>query len=270
MLWDVVHGYRRLPGLAGGQDTFFNAVAFSPDGNTLAAAGDNGKVVLWDVVHDYRRLPALAFGELPALAFGEDTSVYGVAFSPDGKTLAAGGLDSKVVLWDAAHDYTKLPALDSGTYAVHDIAFSPDGKTLAAAGEDGAVVLWDVAHEFAKRTLASSHGYVYGVAFSPDGKTLAAAGDQGDVVLWDAAHDYTKLPPLVSGRGTVGRAVAFSPDGNTLAAAGYDSKVQLWDTFWTTFADLRAKVCDRAHGNFAEDEWETVVPGLPYSTTCPD
>ena len=166
-------------------------------GSTLAAAGDDGKVVLWDAVDDYRKLPPLASGQ--------DTSVNGLAFSPDGKTLAAAGDDGKVVLWDAAHDYTKLPALDSGQNAVHEVAFSPDGNTLAAAGENGEVVLWDVAHEYGRRVLASSNSYVYGVAFSPDGKTLAAAGDRGDVALWDAAHDYTKLPSLVSGQGTVVR-----------------------------------------------------------------
>ena len=89
------------------------------------------------------------------------------------------------------------------------------------------------------------------------------------MVLWDAAHDYTKLPSVV-GHGTVVVAVAFSPDGNTLAAAGYDSKVLLWDIFWTSFADLKAKVCKVVRGNLIQAEWETVAPGLPYSTTCPD
>ena len=82
--------------------------------------------MLWDAAHDYGKLPALDSGQ---------SGVNGVAFSPDGSTLAAAGRDGKVVLWDAAHDYGKLPALDSGQSAVNGVAFSPDGSTLAAAGE---------------------------------------------------------------------------------------------------------------------------------------
>ena len=131
-------------------------------------------------------------------------------------------------------------------------------------------MLWDAAHDYRKLTaLASGQSAVNGVAFSPDGNTLAAAGDDGKVVLWDAAHDYRKLTALDSGQGAVD-GVAFSPDGSTLAAAGDDGKVVLWDIFWHDSSALKAKVCGLVHGNLTEAEWETLAPGLPYSTTCPD
>jgi WD40 repeat protein len=63
--------------------------------------------------------------------------------------------------------------------------------------------------------------------------------------------------------------VAFSPDGSTLAAAGADGEVVLWDVFWRRFSDLKAKVCALVHGNLTKAEWDTLAPGLPYSTTCP-
>jgi len=126
--------------------------------------------------------------------------VQGVAFSPDGKTLAAGydddvvvGRRGGVVLWNTARRerlQDKPLAVTEGD--VQGVAFSPDGKTLAAGydgGGGGGVVLWDTARRerLQEKPLAVTEGYVQGVAFSPDGKTLAA-GYSGGVVLWDTAR----------------------------------------------------------------------------------
>ena len=92
-------------------------------------------------------------------------------------------------------------------------------------------------------------------------------------MLWDAAHGYGKLPTLDSGQSTVtgsrsartgarSRPPATDGQGGALGLllAGYDR----------AFAALKAKVCGLVHGNLTKAEWETVAPGLPYSTTCPD
>ncbi len=134
--------------------------------------------------------------------------VHGVAFSPDGKTLAAGISRGEgpagsfreggigVVLWDVAARRrladVPLPVKEG---VVEDVAFSPDGGTLAAGfsgvGRGSGVVLWDVARarRLADVPLPVKEGGVYDVAFSPDGETLAAGfnGRGSGVVLWDAA-----------------------------------------------------------------------------------
>ena len=113
------------------------AFAHPPKGRPARAdvnrALDDGKVVLWDAAHNYRRLTSLPSGQ---------DAVNGVAFSPDGNTLAAASDYGDVVLWDAAHDYTNLPALTTQSEGVPGVAYSPDGSTLAAAGDE--VVLWDI------------------------------------------------------------------------------------------------------------------------------
>ena len=159
----------------------------------------------------------------------KEGSVESVAFSPDGKTLAAGygvgGGGGGVVLWDVAarERLADDPLAREGGRMSRSVAFSPDGKTLAAGygggGGGGGVVLWDVA---ARQTpgdepLAREGGLRPSVAFSPDGKTLAAGygvgvGGGGGVVLWDvAARKRLADDPLARARGRRYRAWPSAP-----------------------------------------------------------
>ncbi len=185
--------------------------------------------MLWDVA----RREQLGAAPLPLF----ENSVRSVAFSPDGKTLAAGygyGVGrSGVVVWDVGRRERlvdqPLPVAEG---KVCSVAFSPDGKTLAASyasGGRGGVVLWDPARRerLANVPLLVAEGNVTGVAFSPDGKTLAAGytsktffGGEGGLVLWDVGRRerLDDKQPLTVGKGWV-LGVAISPDGTTLAAS---------------------------------------------------
>jgi WD40 repeat protein len=148
-----------------------------------------------------------------------------VAFSPDGKIVAAGSDDHTVRLWEVATRQQIGTPLTGYTGPVTSVAFSKDGKTLAAGSYDHTVRLWDVTSRTVIATLTGHTGRVLSVAFSPDGKTLASGSVDGTVRLWDVATHQQIGNPLIelvfgSGKSLLGdwvQSVAFSPDSKTLA-----------------------------------------------------
>jgi WD40 repeat protein len=162
--------------------------------------------------------------------FPDGEGVWGVAFSPDGKTLALAG-KGKVKLWDVG-SRKELATLEGHAGNVYCVAFSPDGKLLASGGGDHTVRLWHMPGGKEAAILKGHTGEVKSVAFSPDG-TMLASGAVGPPILklWDVAgaeektdlqlwfEDGNERKDMQEYGGGEVMGLAFSPNGKVLALA---------------------------------------------------
>ena len=189
---------------------------------------DFSRLSVWQAYLGDRHLPEVNFaqadltGSVFADIFG---TIPSVAFSPDGKLLAAGTNEGQIRLWQAA-DGQPFLTCKGHSNGVLSVAFSPDGQTLASSSDDRTVRLWNVQHGECLNILSSHTNWVGSVAFSPDGQTLASGSADQTVRLWDVQTGQN-LKTLVGHTNGV-RAVAFSPDGQTLASSSNDQTVCLW------------------------------------------
>jgi WD40 repeat protein/tetratricopeptide (TPR) repeat protein len=237
-LWDPETGEPHRQPLSGLEADAVSALAFSPDGRTLAAgvvpapdrtgARDKAKptggpqktIWLWD----------LDGGQARDLPFSSDQGgVSELAFSREGEILASVTTAGTIQLWDVATGTSRGQPLSSHRRGkLHSLAFSPDGKTLVSGCEDGAIILWDISTGPPLSEPLPLHLEGSKVALSPDGHTLASGSTQGKIRLWDINTGQSLGGPLIAPTDNV-VSLAFSPDGHTLASGSAQGKIRLWD-----------------------------------------
>jgi serine/threonine protein kinase/WD40 repeat protein len=199
--------------LNSGSNSPVNDIAFSPNGSHLAAATDDGAILLWNIDEP----------KTPRVLKGHTAWAASVAFSPDGKTLASGG-DQRVLLWDFPNGKKRLE-LTGHTDTPRDLMFNRDGDLLISAGEDGTIRAWDVAAGAPSKILPDGivgrfeDCWPRKLAFDRHGDTFVALFNRKEKPL------YWKLQPKLeaSARGAI--SLEGNPRSVSIFAKGKENRV---------------------------------------------
>ncbi len=241
----------------------------SPDGNLVAAAGDNGKILVWKLEGD----------QPPVELKGHDGAVNTLMFSEDGRRLVSGSDDRTVKLWSIAD--ARVLVSQKVMYSVQCVDWSRDGKVLVAgtsstADSSGVAYGWEVETRDGELELTALRTFqvppegkvkqdrgVVTIALTDDGKFAVSNGPAAELHLWRvdlrASNDAKKSQKvnvesiklgLHSSRVERVRSVVFSSDSSRMLAAGDDGTITIWDRRETDELPnyTRSKVVLSGHG----------------------
>ena len=230
------------------------SITFSPDSKWLAFATMWGGLRLWDVA------ARIEIANLPAS--NPSNGPLGLAFSPDGNTLAYSENDyGSIVLWDVANRSVRTRFTGHQSF-VTTLAFSPDGQRLASSSQDRIIRLWNLPEGREMFGFTNRNGGFTSLAFSPDSRTLAMSvgGDAGRIIRLVDVQTGKQKADLRGHLGDIS-SLAFTPDGQTLLSASDDGSIRVWDPV----LDAKVKSAYQFARNSISIEWRSYGPALCLS-----
>ncbi|WP_254568137.1 caspase family protein [Oscillatoria sp. HE19RPO] len=211
-----------------GHQGWVNAVAFSPEGETIVSGSNDRTLRLWNQKGE-------PIGESSRRHQG---SVNAVAFSPNGKYIVSASDDKTLRLWNPNGQL--ITELLGHQLPINAVAISTDGETIVSSSNDGTVHLWDRTGKWIGE-LPVHENIVEALAISPDGQYIvsgtASLFSFGTLRLWNRKGQLIS-EQLRAHKASV-EAVTISPDGEYIVSGGADNVVRLWSFKWELIAELR-------------------------------
>ncbi|HUB24236.1 MAG TPA: serine/threonine-protein kinase [Tepidisphaeraceae bacterium] len=206
---------------AAASQVYITALAFSPDGKTLATAAGFGEsdIRLWDV----------ATGKEIGRLTGHASWVGSLVFWPDGTKLASASADQTIRIWDVA-SRTCTDVLRGNRLEVWRLALLPDNRTLVSGCKDGVVCLWDTSVTHPRREQIIWPEKIFAWCFAPDSRSILTLNYEGQVAQWSGPDFQQKEAMLETGtEQTSGYYDCFSRDGRFLACGSPHGDLSVWD-----------------------------------------
>ncbi|KZT03175.1 WD40 repeat-like protein [Laetiporus sulphureus 93-53] len=193
-----------------------SSLAFSPNGQLVAAGFEDGSIIFWNAITRER---------LNCVRNHTDI-VCQLEFSPDSTILASSSRDRAIIMWDVATGQERARLLGHEGF-VNCLVWANDGLTLASGSVDFTVRLWDVETATLRAKCQGHNALILKLAFSPDDSKLASAGADCEARIWDTRNG-TLLTELKGHEGVI-YTVAFSPDGRRVLTSADDGSVRVWN-----------------------------------------
>ncbi|GAB1312028.1 Beta transducin-like protein HET-E2C [Madurella fahalii] len=157
---------------------------------------------------------------------GHRSSVWSVAFSPNGQRLVSGSDDRTIKIWDPTSGQS-LQTLNGHYSSVRSVAFSPDGQQLASGFSYGTIKIWDPISGQSLQILEGHSASVQSITFSPNSQRLASGSDDNTIKIWDPTSE--QYLQTLKGHSNSVYSVTFSPDGQRLVSGSDDRTIKIWD-----------------------------------------
>lgn len=223
-LQQSVYGVKEHNRLEGHNDMVW-AVAYNPDGKTIASGGCDETIKIWGLD-----------GKLLQDIRAHKACISDISFSPDGKILASASQDKTIKLWQIQGNKPTNPiTLIGHTAKIKRISFSPHGEFLASVGEDKTIKIWGMNGQLLQTIPQNS--IIESVSVNPEGNLIATSAHDGTVKLWSldgklvksVEHSNLKsIWPNNDPEALKVYQVSFSRDGQLLASAGADGTIKIW------------------------------------------
>jgi WD40 repeat protein/DNA-binding SARP family transcriptional activator len=263
-LWDVTSGRPETSDLPGIEGTQVWALAFSPDGDTLAGGGtvrehgSGGRAYIWDL-SDGGRIEGHVDAPQPMTQ---------LAYTPDGSLLAAVTGESEggdLMTWDA-RSLASVVSVPIDNVGVYSSDISNDGRMIVTGGQAGPR-LWQIATgNPLGPALTGLNGFADTVDMSPDGRSVVGADESGHVLLWDVPTGTSLGDPLPGpGPDDNWLAAYFTPDGRDVFVVSETGSAWVWDV---DPSDWGTRACRVAGRSLTQQEWQKLLPDRPYHATC--
>jgi len=160
---------------------------------------------------------------------GHHDAVTCVAFSPLGKYLVSGSLDTTLILWDLATARPTGKRFEGHTEAVYSVAFSPKGNRIVSGSEDHTIRVWSTRKSRLVAILNGHTGPVRSVAFSNKGAEILSGSEDCTVCRWSWRSDVgRRIGGPIHGHTDAVRSVAYLADGQMIVSGSFDGTIRFW------------------------------------------